>query len=52
MEIGIGVATGEVLPGSVGPMKRMSSGDNVNLAAQPESANKYYGTAVLLGGRV
>jgi adenylate cyclase len=51
IEIGIGLATGEVLAGSVGPSKRMeytAIGNNVNLAARLESANKYYGTAVLL----
>jgi adenylate cyclase len=51
IEIGIGLATGEVLAGSVGPTKRMeytAIGGNVNLAARLESANKYYGTAVLL----
>ncbi len=51
IEIGIGLATGEVLAGSVGPTKRMeytAIGANVNLAARLESANKYYGTVVLL----
>lgn len=53
IEIGIGLATGEVLAGSVGTPKRMAYtaiGNNVNLAARLESANKYYGTAVLLAG--
>jgi len=51
IDIGIGLATGEVLAGSVGASKRMeytAIGNNVNLAARLESANKYYGTAVLL----
>jgi adenylate cyclase len=44
IEMGIGLATGEVLAGSVGPTKRMeytAIGGNVNLAARLESANKY-----------
>ena len=51
IEIGIGLATGEVLAGSVGASKRLeytAIGNNVNLAARLESANKYYGTPVLL----
>jgi adenylate cyclase len=53
IEIGVGLATGEVLAGSVGSVKRMEYaviGDSVNLAARLESANKYYGSSVLLSG--
>jgi len=53
LEIGVGLATGEVIAGSVGPRKRLEYavvGDSVNLAARLESANKYYGTLVLLPG--
>jgi adenylate cyclase len=53
LEIGIGLATGEVIAGSVGSKKRLEYavvGDSVNLGSRLESANKYYGTSVLLAG--
>lgn len=53
LEIGLGLATGEVVAGSVGSQRRLEYavvGSSVNLAARLESANKYYGTSVLLAG--
>ena len=55
IEIGVGVASGQVVAGYTGTQQRATYtcvGDTVNIAARLEGLNKYYGTGILVSRQI